>query len=162
MITSIRILLGTLLLIAGIGKLLNISSFISAVSGYKLLPRMAVIYFSRILPYVEIFVGISLWVRVFDPWNEILASCLFVMFAVAITINLLRGRRNISCGCLGPNNKNHLNWQLVFRNILFVSLAVYCSTVHWFLCTSITVLFSLMLFITLYVTKVYRYSLKAS
>lgn len=49
----------------------------------------------------------------------IMAALLFV-YAAGIGINLLRGRRDIDCGCNGPASRQMLSWWLVARNLLFL------------------------------------------
>jgi len=45
---------------------------------------------------------------------------LLVVYAAGIGINLIRGRRDIDCGCNGPASKQVLSWWLVARNLLFL------------------------------------------
>jgi hypothetical protein len=52
---------------------------------------------------------------------------MFLIYGLAIAINLLRGRLHISCGCgLGNSSGENqpLSWMLVLRNILLMALAL--------------------------------------
>src|SRR6202035_1483448 len=60
----------------------------------------------------------------FAPWAEAAAAVLLGAFAVAMGINLLRGRRQIDCGCFQGALKQPLRWTLVGRNALLVLLLV--------------------------------------
>ena len=51
-----------------------------------------------------------------------LALSLFVLYAVAISINLFRGRRHIDCGCGGDGTA--IGWGLVVRNVVLAGLAL--------------------------------------
>ena len=53
----------------------------------------------------------------------IMAMLLFV-YAASIGTNLLRGRRDIDCGCNGPASKQLLSWWLVARNLVFLGLTL--------------------------------------
>ncbi|MGO4119283.1 MauE/DoxX family redox-associated membrane protein, partial [Rhizobium ruizarguesonis] len=48
------------------------------------------------------------------------AFTLLVVYSVAITINLVRGRNEISCGCGGVLGTHNLSWKLVIRNIFLL------------------------------------------
>ena len=52
-----------------------------------------------------------------------MAMLLFV-YAASIGTNLLRGRRDIDCGCNGPASKQLLSWWLVARNLVFLGLTL--------------------------------------
>jgi hypothetical protein len=43
------------------------------------------------------------------------------MFAIAIAINVARGRKAIDCGCFRTGYKQPLSWLLVARNVLLAS-----------------------------------------
>ena len=58
------------------------------------------------------------------PWTEAAAALLLSVFAVAMGINLLRGRRHIDCGCFQGTLKQPLSWTLVSRNALLALLLV--------------------------------------
>ncbi len=51
------------------------------------------------------------------------AACLLCVYALAIGINLARGRRNIDCGCTGPATRQLLSGWLLARNAGLVALA---------------------------------------
>jgi hypothetical protein len=56
------------------------------------------------------------------PGSEFAASALLALFAVAMGINLLRGRTHIDCGCFDSTLKQPLRWSLVLRNAVLVLL----------------------------------------
>lgn len=51
-------------------------------------------------------------------------AVLLIIYATVIGINLLRGRRDIDCGCNGPASRQTLSWWLVTRNLLFLGLVL--------------------------------------
>ncbi len=62
---------------------------------------------------------------------------LLVAYSGAIAVNLWRGRREIDCGCFGPNDKTTISWWLVARNaaLLLVVGATWLPqstrSLHW-------------------------------
>jgi hypothetical protein len=49
---------------------------------------------------------------------------LLLVYTAGISINLLRGRRNIDCGCSGPSSRHELSGWLVLRNLLLLGLVL--------------------------------------
>jgi hypothetical protein len=47
---------------------------------------------------------------------------LLLVYASAIAINLGRGRRDLTCGCGGPNDKRPIAAWMVWRNVLLAGL----------------------------------------
>jgi hypothetical protein len=124
-----RVLIGAVLFTAGALKLRAPSSFFTAVvAGFQLLPRKFHRPVAFALPTVECLVGGLLLAAIVLPdrlmrWASVPASMLFVIFASAVAINLLRGRRDVSCGCFGVREDEKISWGLVGRNICLSALA---------------------------------------
>src|SRR3990170_4114641 len=49
---------------------------------------------------------------------------LLAAYALAIAINLLRGRTRIDCGCLGFGRHDRIAWTMVARNLVLIALAL--------------------------------------
>jgi hypothetical protein len=49
---------------------------------------------------------------------------LLVLYAIAMAINLARGRRHIDCGCAGPAARRSISGRLVARNVILATLAL--------------------------------------
>lgn len=120
----IRSLLALMLLSAGAVKMSNWSDFSAAVRNYKLIPEGLASIVARLVPVVEVLVALCLMYGALSPWPNLMAACLFLLFAGAVAVNLLRGRRNISCGCFGTEQGQGLSWMLVLRNFLLAGLAI--------------------------------------
>ena len=100
-------------------KLRERTEFISALAGYRLVPEGALRYW-WLLPLLEFSAVLELLLTIgASRW---LALSLFVLYAVAISINLLRGRRHIDCGCGGDGTA--IGWGLVVRNVVLAGLAL--------------------------------------
>lgn len=97
--TLISALLGGLLLLAGVPKLRDREGMLAAVKGYRLLPEAGERVVAVALPYVEVLLGALLVVGLGSPFVPAAAAALFLVFFAGLSINLLRGRRELDCGC---------------------------------------------------------------
>lgn len=119
-VTAVRTLTALVFLSAGIAKMRNWTAFEGVVGNYRLLPAFAVRPISYLLPLIEILTGAALLAAA--PGAEWLGAGLLSVFAVAMGINLARGRSQIDCGCFNSALKQTLRWSLVARNIGMVLL----------------------------------------
>jgi hypothetical protein len=55
---------------------------------------------------------------------------LLLAYAGAITVNLVRGRRELACGCGGPDDRRPIAPWMVWRNILF-AVALFPVKLPW-------------------------------
>ncbi|QWJ09315.1 hypothetical protein J5V76_28760 (plasmid) [Bacillus mycoides] len=53
---------------------------------------------------------------------------LLTVYSLGVIINLLRGKSNISCGCGGSLESNHLSWPLIIRNLIFIIFFLFTYT----------------------------------
>jgi uncharacterized membrane protein YphA (DoxX/SURF4 family) len=128
-IIPLRFVLASILIASSIEKLRNISGFAEGVKQYQVLPSIYNQLYAYTLPWIELFLG-SLFIIGFAlKIAATLSICVFLSFAVAVTINLVR-QRNIPCFCFGADNKDRLGWQTLARIILLLisSIAIYLST----------------------------------
>lgn len=114
-VTAVRTLMALVFLSAGIAKIRNWTAFEGVIANYRLLPNFAVRPVSYLLPPSEILLGAALAASA--PGADWLAAGLLCLFAVAMAINLARGRSQIDCGCFNSALKQHLRWSLVARNV---------------------------------------------
>jgi hypothetical protein len=118
-----RTTVGLILLIAGIAKIGDRHQVADMIRNYQLLPSDMTKLLGLALPLVEIAIAVSLLAGVLMPWSALAAISLFLLFSGAVAINLLRGRREIACGCFGTSEEQHLSWLIVVRNIALAGLA---------------------------------------
>jgi Methylamine utilisation protein MauE len=119
---AIRTLIGLVYLAAAIGKMRHWEVFQGVIANYRLLPDFLLAPVAFVLPPVEGLVGAMLLLGLASPWSETGAAGLLLLFAVAMGINLRRGRRHIDCGCFQSALKQTLSWTLVIRNVVMVLL----------------------------------------
>lgn len=126
---AVPILLGLLLTVSGVSKFLTLSSFLETVTQYRLLPIQFVKAVGLGIPAAEVLVGTMLLSGYMVTRCCTIAAILFGTFALAISINLIRGRRNISCGCFGANT-SPISWFLAARNVFLAVLSAMLATFY--------------------------------
>lgn len=120
------LVLGTLFIVSAVTKA-SLVKFQRVVEDYELLPAPAVRPVAVALPLVEAFTGITALLGIVTWLALPLAAALLVGFAVAMSLNLLRGHRN-ACGCQGSDKP--VSWVLVARNLGLASAAVAVAATH--------------------------------
>lgn len=82
---------------------------------YRLLPEAAVAPAGRAVPVVEIALAGMLLLLPFAAMPRLGAAAMLLSFAMAMAVNLLRGRAHIDCGC--GSREQPIGWLLVARNV---------------------------------------------
>lgn len=118
---AVRTLLALVFLSAALGKARHHLAFQGVLANYRLLPDFAVVPLALTLPALEAAVGAALLCTP-SAWPQLSAAGLLVVFALAMAINLMRGRRHIDCGCFQSALKQELSWTLVARNAVLTAL----------------------------------------
>jgi hypothetical protein len=103
-------------------KLAQAEVFAGALQAYDLVPVNAVLGLARALPVVEVAIGIGVLVPLTRQPALIAFAALMLLYAGAMGVNLIRGRRQIDCGCGGAAHP--LSWALVLRNAVLAALAL--------------------------------------
>ena len=119
--------IGMLLLLSGGAKAAHPGAFAAEIAAWRLLPLGAATAAAHVL--VALQLGIGMWLLSgVEPARAAWAGIgVLMLFAVAMTINLLRGRTALSCGCI-PGVASVLSWGSVGRNLLLVA-TLGCSVV---------------------------------
>jgi hypothetical protein len=97
-------------------KLPTLLEFEGFVGNYRLLPDRAVPLVARLVVSVEALTVLLLVVPGARDWGAAAALGLLVLFAIAMAINIRRGRAEIDCGCFRATHRQRLSWWLVARN----------------------------------------------
>jgi uncharacterized membrane protein YphA (DoxX/SURF4 family) len=117
-----RTLISLVFLTAAYGKLRHGAPFQGVVANYRLLPDAMVAPAAYLIPPFELLLGATLLLGLAYPWSELGAAGMLLLFALAMGINLRRGRRHIDCGCFQSALKQTLSWTLVMRNVVLALL----------------------------------------
>jgi uncharacterized membrane protein YphA (DoxX/SURF4 family) len=103
-------------------KLSDFDVFKALTADYEILPQNLAAATALILVLLESAIVLGLVIPVTRQVAAIVAVLLLAIYAVAIAINLRRGRYLIDCGCGGSGQG--LSWFLVGRNAILAVIAL--------------------------------------
>lgn len=98
--TAARLVLGAVLLVAGVLKVADPQASVAAVRAYELLPAGMVTAVGWGLPFAEVLLGMVLLVGIAVRPAAIAAAGLLAVFVAAVASAAARGL-SIDCGCFG-------------------------------------------------------------
>ena len=128
-----------LFLIGAVHKFSNREHFRASFEAYEIIPTSLSALVARIIPPLELLLGVG-WL-VFGLFAiefklvTFFSVGLLVSYALAIGINLKRGRNYIDCGCTFPHSNTsnadsgsqQISLGLFYRNVLLIIMAVICT-----------------------------------
>lgn len=109
----LRVVLGGVLLVAGLLKYQHLDKSQMAVRAYELLPISLANFLGIVLPFVEIAAGILLIIGAAVRISAVISGLLMLAFSIGISQAWARGL-SIDCGCFGgggqvaPGTANYL------------------------------------------------------
>ena len=119
-----RVVLGCVFIYASLDKIRHPEVFAEAVYNYQLSPEVAVNLVAIWLPWLELWSGVLLVLGVWVRGSVLILSGLMVVFLAALGINLARGL-DIHCGCFTTQGTDPMTMLTLFRDSLFLILALY-------------------------------------
>lgn len=120
----LELLLGTLLVVAGVLKLMDPPAFGQSLAMYHLLPPALVPWVALALPPLEVATGLGLVFRRARFGARWWALVLYLAFWGAVLQAVVRGI-DVSCGCFGEVSWDRTNLRKVVENTLWLLAAVY-------------------------------------
>lgn len=96
------------------------AAFEVQLGAYQLIPSVLILPASRLVMLAEVMAA-TLLVTKGHVTGTIIALSLLGIYAIAIGINLQRGRSHIDCGCLGHAGQG-ISYSLVLRNLFLMLL----------------------------------------
>lgn len=121
---ALVLLIGSTLLLAAIGKLLDNRHFAEVLAQWRLFPHWSLLPLGVVGSLAELVLAVWL----FSGWRLVTAALLSVLFhlgySTATTITLLRGIRLPDCGCFGILFSHPLNWTMVVEDVGFAILSL--------------------------------------
>ena len=106
-----------LFLVAAVHKLRDLQRFREVFAAYRLLPLAGGRRLAPAVPALELAVAVGLLfenLRMMALWTGVAP---LLAYATGIEVNLLRGRRDLDCGCGGPDQRRPIAAWMVWRNI---------------------------------------------
>jgi hypothetical protein len=123
MAISIQIFAIILFVEAAIHKSVTYKDFVGIISGYRLIPISLVWTAAAFVIFAEYLAIISLLLML--PFLKYLGAVMLVGYAIAIQINVVRGRTEIDCGCGGQSMP--ISQSLVSRNLVIAILLAWST-----------------------------------
>jgi hypothetical protein len=113
----LRTLLALVFLSAAAHKLRAPRHFLGVLRAYDIAPDRLAPALAIVLVAAELFAGAGLLVPAAANVALVVAIVLLACYGAGIAINLLRGRRDVDCGCGAPSTRQRLSPSLVARNV---------------------------------------------
>jgi len=126
---GVQTLTGLIFLLAALAKLADRGRFAGIVANFRLLPPTLTAPVALVLPWLELALALLLPLRVAGPVPALAAALLLILFAVAMGVNIRRGRRFIDCGCGDRAAGTPLGWGRVLRNLGLAGLLLLAAIV---------------------------------
>lgn len=121
----LRLILGIIFLYSGIMKAVDPAGFAQAIANYRILPEMMINPAAIVLPWVEIVIGGNLLLGVMIEGAALVSSILFLIFGVALTVNIVRGL-DVACGCFSTSTEAaSINGFYILRDVVLLVMAVH-------------------------------------
>jgi len=122
LVLVVRSFTALVLLLAAAHKLRDLEGFRRILGAYRLLPAAAEPVAARLVPALEL--GCALLLLAGWPGGGALVAALLALYALAIGANLLRGRRDLDCGCGGPGSRQPIAGWMILRNAVLALCAL--------------------------------------
>lgn len=123
-----RLFLGGVFIYAGYTKVINPLQFAVAVEDYRLLSPQGVIWTIKLLPWLEIVLGVSLLIGPKIRYTAAVAGGLLAFFIGIMVLSHLRGLE-VDCGCFGMGEK--ISPFTLVRDSLLMLPAIFLVSQPW-------------------------------
>lgn len=120
--------LAYIFLFSAISKMQNYSMHREIVESYQILPKILISITTLFFIIAEVMASILIiFHTAFLNIAIITLITLTLIYSLAILVNLIRGRRDLSCGCGGVLGDHDLSYKLIVRNGLIVLCLLFAS-----------------------------------
>lgn len=122
-----RLLLGGILLWAGLSKAFAHQEMVLAVDAYEVLPDALVQPVAAALPWIEILLGLFVLAGLFLQFSAAASATLLLLFLAVMGQAKARGLP-IDCGCFGPGGAGDgVGWLDLIRDLPLLAIAVWLA-----------------------------------
>ena len=110
---GLRLIIGVVLVVAGIGKAPMQTEWVDTVLSYGILPDTLALWYAAALPWLEIVIGAGLILGLFTRIFSVAAMLVVISFIVGNAAALIYGFASDDCGCFGEFIPINHVWSLV-------------------------------------------------
>ncbi|WP_173104712.1 MauE/DoxX family redox-associated membrane protein [Bacillus sp. KH172YL63] len=103
-------------------KISNYTQHLGIVENYRIIKRKYITPLVIFLIVIELTVSITLLVGLYIKWSLAVSLMLLIVYTLAVSINLNRGRHELSCGCGGIIGNDRISYKTIIRNLVLMSL----------------------------------------
>lgn len=128
-ILFLRFFIGILFLSTAWTKGKDWGNHINSIKKYEIISNSVVVPFAIVSLGLELICSTFLMLGIYQTGSSFFLTLLLVCYAIAITINLTRKRKDLTCGCGGFAGNNSISWILVLRNITLMFMCI--SLMFW-------------------------------
>jgi uncharacterized membrane protein YphA (DoxX/SURF4 family) len=126
---AIRFAMALLFAAAAFHKLSDLQRFRLTLAAYRVMPDGVVVRVSTVVIGFEMALAIGFLIPGLHATVALGAASLLIAYTAAIAINIARGRRDIDCGCGGPDSSQPISTGLITRNALLIVAVSMTATV---------------------------------
>jgi hypothetical protein len=111
-----------LLTAAGAHKLRDLARFAEVFAAYRVLPEAFARRVAWLIPSLELCVAASLLWEPSRRAAAVAATAVLIAYASGLGINLVRGRRELDCGCGAASDRRAIAGWMVWRNLMLAAV----------------------------------------
>jgi Methylamine utilisation protein MauE len=115
---------------AGARKLQDLARFTEIFAAYRVIPVAVARRLAWLIPCLELSVAITLLWEPSRRMAVISAIAVLVAYASGLGLNLLRGRRDLECGCGAARDRRAIAAWMIWRNLILAA-ALGIATLPW-------------------------------
>ena len=115
---------------AAVRKFQELGRFTEIFAAYRFLPAPLARRVAWLIPCIEIAIAVALSWTPGRRLGVASAALVLIAYATGLAVNLLRGRRDLDCGCGGPRGRRAIAAWMVWRNLLLAG-AVGIAAMPW-------------------------------
>ncbi len=125
---GMRDFMGSLLVLFGVIKLLNLQGFVAIYRSYDIIAKKSALY-AYAYPFIEIALGVLYLINLFPVPVNILTALLALINSASV-FRALGEKRDISCACMGTTFRTPLTKLTLFENIFTCLMALSMLIMH--------------------------------
>gem|GEM_PF-834460 len=120
-LTLIRVFLGSVFIVSGILKLLDLHRFTEALHGLHVIPVALIGAIAHGLPVLEVILGVLLLIGFITDLSLIVAGIILLVF-LALEITLVVTGSTATCGCFGSLSTEPVGLKDILRDVILFQL----------------------------------------